>query len=144
MSLRSWCAVVGIAALLAQGSSVGHMVLVEHVVCAEHGELVHGDALHGGAAHGEATHADQADAFVASASHDQEGHALHATSLADEEHAHEHCATSNKRRVAVPVAAETEVAFVARETRALIADAVEVRPSTTAQLLLAPKTSPPA
>ena len=72
-----------VIALLLQGSEGGHMLLVEHTRCAEHGELVHASETH--------------DHVV-----DDAAKALHRTfeaaaDLGDEE-AHEHCSHAADRR----------------------------------------------
>ena len=45
--IRRFCALAAVLGLLLQGSVGGHMALVEHTRCHEHGELEHGPAAHG-------------------------------------------------------------------------------------------------
>ena len=76
----AFAAVVG---LLLQGTSGGHMLLVEHTRCAEHGELVHTEDVH--------HHAESEVAPVAVLAFDDAG-------KAPSEAAHEHCNHSAEHR----------------------------------------------
>jgi hypothetical protein len=88
--IRSCYIMAALLATFLQGSSAGHMLLVEHVRCAEHGELVHPGESHG---HGTAAPGDIDRATVG------------ARSSASSELAHAHCAlASNPREVAVEIA----------------------------------------
>ena len=127
--IRPACVLAGMLGLFLQGSNGGHMLVVEHSRCAEHGELVHGGDAHPhvAAAH---THGDSA--------------AVHGTPDDGSNEAHEHCALSVDRR-------DAPLSIVARvvSTRSVpaapdlaVVDAVVV--ARTVLLRLAPKTSPPA
>ena len=123
------CVLAGISGLFLQGSNGGHMLLVEHSRCAEHGELVHsGDAHpHVATAH---THGDSA--------------AVHGTPDDGSNEAHEHCALSVDRRDAPLsiVAWMVSTRYAPAAPDLTVADAVVV--TRTVLLRLAPKTSPPA
>ena len=127
--IRPACVLAGILGLFLQGSNGGHMLLVEHSRCAEHGELVHSEGAHPrvAAAH---THGDSA--------------AVHGTPDDGSDEAHEHCALSVDRRDA-PLSIVAWMVST-RSTPAApdlaVGDAVAV--ARTVLLGLAPKTSPPA
>lgn len=53
--IRHACALGMLFAVILQGSTGGHMLLVEHTRCAEHGELIHGTASHHDATESRAT-----------------------------------------------------------------------------------------
>jgi len=127
--IQSACVLAGLFAVFLQGSSAGHMLLVQHTRCAEHGELVHsGDAhQHLAGAH---SHADAA--------------AVHGTPGPGSDEAHDHCALSVDRRDAIvsigaPVCSthsfETPHAFAPNEAFGV---------ARTARFRIAPKNSPPA
>jgi hypothetical protein len=131
LPLRTSAVLLGILALLAQGTQLGHMLLVEHAICAEHGELVHG----------EAHQAVEPWALDAAAGQSM---ALRPGFAAEQAHAHEHCGTASERRDAVASAALTPLGLVRLDL--IVAPPAELspHPRPRAQLSLAPKTSPPA
>jgi hypothetical protein len=128
--LRLWSALL---ALLLAGSSLGqvaHFLLIQHAVCAEHGELVE---LHGSASEIDAR-APQAD-----------NHGVQA-SAPENEAEHEHCQllARKQQELALPqlepsVLAPSPVSV----SRLLVPTSDQARASLSA-LVLAPKTSPPA
>jgi hypothetical protein len=127
--IRRSCALLAVVGLFLQGSHGGHMLLVEHTRCAEHGELIHGGESHG--------HLVQGGDASADISFEQ------APDPSDDE-AHEHCGHASERRDAVANVAQSVV--VARSDRAAavpdcIADHVSTRPRL---YQTAPKNSPPA
>ncbi|TFH32908.1 MAG: hypothetical protein E4H00_00225 [Myxococcales bacterium] len=115
--------------LFLQGSTGGHMLLVEHSTCVEHGELVHNSEAHAHASEGH-RHADFA--------------AVHPTQSGDSEQAHEHCALSFDRRDAL---ASVDTSPVYRPRVDLVRDLgltdAFVAPFA-ARFRIAPKNSPPA
>jgi len=126
--IQGACALMALLALVLQGSSGGHMLLVEHSRCAAHGELVHGGA-----------HQHEAD-------QDRHGESavLHGVPDPGSNEAHDHCSVLTDRRDAVVLIGCADAGIRVAEAqdepsilRRLIA------PSTT-RLRLAPKTSPPA
>ncbi|MDH3202524.1 MAG: hypothetical protein OEM15_16660 [Myxococcales bacterium] len=124
--IRRACATLGLLALILQGSSGGHMLLVEHTKCAEHGELVHD-------AHG----------HPANLANDP-GPSLLGTSNAQTEASHDHCSLATERRDAVTSIVGASVTGMLT----IIAPddvEIEVTPSDSApRFRLAPKNSPPA
>jgi hypothetical protein len=127
--IRRACALAGLLVLMLQGSSGGHLILVEHTRCAEHGDLVHGDGAHHQAA------AEPADAH---------GPVLQSPPTEGSTDAHEHCVLCADRRDALAVVCEASL--VARVTRT--PDPLEARVtgpcSGPERFRLAPKNSPPA
>jgi len=126
--IRSACALTALLALLLQGSSGGHMLLVEHSRCAEHGELVHG----GGHPHeaGQDRHAESA--------------VLHGVPDAGSDEAHDHCTVLTDRRDALDLFGCADAGIrVAEAQDGLSVHGAHIAPSTS-RLQLAPKTSPPA
>lgn len=126
--IRGACVLTALLGLVLQGSSGGHMLLVEHSRCAEHGELVHGDS------HQHEAAADrQAESLLLQGAPD---------SGPDE--AHGHCSGLGNRRDALVSIGAVRVGIQApaaqAELRLLRAD---IAPRTS-RLRLAPKTSPPA
>lgn len=123
--IRSACILLGAAAFLLQGSSVGHHLLVEHSRCAAHGELTHGVEAHG---HAEpSAEAEQRQAF--------EGRS---------DETHEHCAWSADRRDAFARVAATETVGESVEGVHGFFPARLVEPSSRLRFRVAPKNSPPA
>jgi len=122
-------ALLGLLALFLQGSTGGHMLLVEHSRCAEHGELVHGGEPH--------PHSVTRALQLPSP-------AVWGTPDAGSKDAHEHCSVSANRRDvldAIVDAGAPEHRYEAPQ--ALSAhDPVIVAP--TPRFRVAPKTSPPA
>lgn len=127
--IRRACVLAGMLGLFLQGSTGGHMLLVEHLRCVEHGELVHNS---------------QAHAHVSAAHRDADLAAVHATRDGDSDQAHEHCALSFDRRDALtsvdpaPLSAPPVDAVVG----VVLTDAF-IAP-TAARFRIAPKNSPPA
>ena len=78
--------VVGFVCLSAQFTAALHMVLVEHVRCAEHGELVHVD----GDQHADHARADQRGV--------SSGGPTISSSSGDGDHGHDHCLICSERR----------------------------------------------
>jgi hypothetical protein len=131
LPLRTSAILLGILALLAQGTQLGHMLLVEHAICAEHGELVHGEA-----------HPSTGSwAFEAAPGQSM---ALRPGFAADEAHAHEHCGTVSERRDAVAPAAQAVLRLTRLEPLVAPPPKLSPHPRPRARLRLAPKTSPPA
>ena len=127
--LRRTCALTALLALFLQGSSSGHMLLVEHTRCAEHGELVHDGRAH---------HHD-AGAGVEVAAPVLEG-----VSGEAQDQAHEHCIPSADRRDALLAIVDAQVAPC---SIAVSPGAPPADPFTAAaekRFRVAPKNSPPA
>ena len=126
VSLRS-CVILGLLALFLQGSSGGHMLLVEHAKCAEHGELIH--RAHG---HGFDTATEP-------------GRALRSTSDPESEASHDHCLLAAERRDALKPVAGAWVAIVltidAPDRFPVVDSAL---PENAPRFRVAPKNSPPA
>jgi hypothetical protein len=127
--IRRACVLAGMLGLFLQGSTGGHMLLVEHSRCVEHGELVHNSQAH--------AHVSEAHAHANLA-------AVHATQNGDSDEAHEHCVLSFDRRDGLasvdaslvftpPVDAVGDVGL----TDAFVAPLA-------ARFRIAPKNSPPA
>jgi hypothetical protein len=119
-----------LAALLLVGSSLGqaaHLAVVEHAICAEHGDLLHA--------------ADSHAATAGPADHDDEG-----GSTPEQGGDHEHCQllARNQGEQALPVAS-ADGALLPFAVPALVELAPSVARARPAQapLSLAPKTSPP-
>jgi len=127
--IRRACVLAGILALFLQGSSGGHMLLVEHARCAEHGELVHNGEAHDHVAseHGRADSAT-----------------VHGTPDAGADEAHEHCSASADRRDALVSIVEAQVSARVSEAPhgCTLPNAFVV--ADTARFRVAPKNSPPA
>ena len=126
--IRRSCALMGLLALFLQGSGAGHMLLVEHTQCAEHGELVHGSEAH--------AHRPE-DPSAA------EGSATLDTYEAGADDSHDHCLLSADRRATgAGHPASVLIDIEPRET--------DLAPRTIHDLAgparhrTAPKTSPPA
>ena len=127
--IRHVCALGAVLGLFVQGSSGGHMLLVAHTRCAEHGELVHEGGVHH---HETVGHAETDAAAVRDASD------------TDVDEAHEHCALSVDRRDACGAVDDSRLL-------ARIADAPEDFTPTHSFVVskakrfqIAPKNSPPA
>ena len=126
--IRGACALTALLALVLQGSSGGHMLLVEHSRCVEHGELVHGDA-----------HQHEADP-----NRQAESAVLHGLPDAGSNEAHDHCSVLTDRRDALlSIAAAGAGIRVSEAQDELSVPSADIAPSTS-RLQLAPKTSPPA
>jgi len=127
--IRRACVLAGILVLFLQGSSGGHLLLVEHGRCAEHGELVHNGEAHD---------------HVASEHGHTDSVAVHGMPDAGADEAHEHCSASADRRDALVSLVEAQLSARVNE-----APQGSTRPNAfivadTARFRVAPKNSPPA
>lgn len=126
VSLRD-CVILGLLALVLQGSSGGHMLLVEHAKCAEHGELIH--RAHG---HGIDTATEP-------------GRSLRSTTDPESKASHDHCLLAAERRDALKPVADAWVAIVltidAPDCFPVVDSAL---PENAPRFRVAPKNSPPA
>jgi hypothetical protein len=128
--IRRCCIVAALLALVLQGSSAGHMLLVQHSRCAEHGELVHGGKRHG---HDPSGRIDAGSAAIGG--------------LADpgSDETHEHCALWSDRRHAVAAIPQAQIGLAllcdAQGFAALVQQRIEADSS---RFRVAPKNSPPA
>lgn len=127
--IRRACALAALLVLMLQGSSGGHLILVEHTRCAEHGDLVHGDG-----AHHRAT-AEAADAH---------GPVLESPLAQGSGDAHEHCVLSADRRDALAAVCEASLFADATRTPEPFEARVTDLGSGPERFRLAPKNSPPA
>jgi hypothetical protein len=127
--IRGACALGGLIALLLQGSSGGHMLLVEHTRCAEHGELVHVDEGH----HHPGAWRVETD-----------GAAFLGTSNEGSDEAHEHCAPVVDREDGLlhVTAAQCSPSLAGPDQPAMSTRAPA--PVDRRRFRIAPKNSPPA
>jgi hypothetical protein len=127
--IRSACGFVALLALLLQGSSGGHMLLVQHTRCAQHGELVH-----------------DAEAHDHGASSGVEAGLVVMPSMSDEasDEAHGHCALTADRRSAAHVIAAAELSPLVVELQSSFTSLGLVIPFDAQRFRVAPKNSPPA
>ncbi len=121
---------IALLALSTQVASVGHLLLVRHTMCPEHGELVESAASGGPAARAAAVARRSASS------------AIRADAVALEEHGHVHCALAANRRAAHTPAALASVKMPPSPAPAAPACAL-ARPLLQAIYVLAPKASPP-
>ncbi|MBW1757036.1 MAG: hypothetical protein JRJ80_12810 [Deltaproteobacteria bacterium] len=128
MIRRVWV-LTGLLILFLQGSSSGHMLLVEHARCTEHGELVHNGAAHQHVA-GKHAHSDAPS--------------VHGTPDAGSEQAHDHCTPSVDRRDAIGSIADPLTSTRVCEARRGFALADAFVATDTSRFRIAPKNSPPA
>ena len=127
--IRRSCVLVGILGLFLQGTNGGHMLLVEHSRCAEHGALVH---------RGDANPHEVAEHGYANAS------SVQGTPDVGSDETHEHCALSSDRRDAsLAIGASLVVASSASASQ-VTAQADAFITSHSALFRIAPKNSPPA
>jgi hypothetical protein len=126
--IRGACVLTALLVLVLQGSSGGHMLLVEHSRCAEHGELVHGDA------HQHEVGADrQAESLL-----------LQGTPNSSPDQAHGHCSGLSDRRDALVSIGTVGAGIRVPEAQAVLRLlGANIAPNAS-RLRLAPKTSPPA
>lgn len=126
---RRTCALVALLALFLQGSTGGHVLLVEHTRCAEHGELVHGEASH---------------RHLTPDQRSTEGRRFERSVPASSDDAHGHCAPFADRRDALPSvdAPRPFVGLALADEASLAQDAPVVQQSN--RFRIAPKNSPPA
>jgi len=127
--IRRACVLAGLLALLLQGSTGGHMLLVEHTRCAEHGDLVHRGDSH------EHVDSEHAHADVA---------ALEGTPSEGSGKTHDHCALSVDRRGAVATIVSPELLTQALEVAQGFVPTDTQVVTGTARFRIAPKNSPPA
>ena len=126
VSLRD-CVILGLLALFLQGSSGGHMLLVEHAKCAEHGELIHRANGHG---------FDTAT---------EPARSLRSTSERESEASHDHCLLAAERRDAVKPVADAWVAIMLTTDAPNCLQVVDsALPENAPRFRVAPKNSPPA
>ena len=127
--IRRFCVLGALLALVLQGSTGGHMLLVEHSRCAEHGELVHGHASRDLAA----DTGEQARGPAFETRHEQG---------ADEGHVH--CALSANQRDVLAVIVEAQLCpRVAETSEHLVVERADLSPQAK-PFRIAPKNSPPA
>jgi len=126
--IRGSCVLTALLVLVLQGASGGHMLLVEHSRCAEHGELVHGEA-------------HQHDAVQ---DRQAESAALRGSPDASSDEAHDHCSVLTDRRDAFVSIADAGDGIQASESQAELRHFDADIATSTSRLQLAPKTSPPA
>ncbi len=127
--IQGACVLVSILGLFLQGSSGGHMLLVEHSRCLEHGELIHGGEAH---EHGIA---DQKR---------PESWAVHGTPDTGSDETHDHCSLFADRRDALAGIAFVDAGIRTTETSArCVLRSAAIIPSPP-RFRTAPKTSPPA
>jgi len=127
--IRRTCVLTTLLALVLQGSSGGHMLLVEHIRCAEHGALVHGGEAH---QHDASTHVETDRLAFESDSKNASGEA------------HEHCALSVDRRDATPSIVQAKVAPCPIEASPSATPDDPFTLVATERFRIAPKNSPPA
>ena len=127
--IRRACTLAGLLALLLQGSSGTHMLLVEHSRCTEHGELVHGGEAH---QHEGAAHVETGSGAFQTGSDDgsDEGHG--------------HCALTVDRRGALLSIAAARVSPRLVQLRQAFGPASTCVPVDAERFRVAPKNSPPA
>jgi hypothetical protein len=117
--------------ILAQFSSLAHLLLVHHDRCAVHGELIHTADQHAHAAADSLAGSGAASAFEA---------APGSESVADDEH----CTVLGHRREQVtPAVFATLVVHLAEAGQSAQAPCVALPARSIAGYLIAPKTSPP-
>ncbi len=126
--IRGACALTALLALVLLGSGGGHMLLVEHSRCAEHGDLVHGAAHH----------------HDAGPNRQAESAMLHGSPDAGTEEVHDHCSALTDRRDALVSIADAGPSIRVLEMRRVLSLPGNEIASSASQLQLAPKTSPPA
>lgn len=127
--IRRVCALVAVFVVVLQASSGGHLLLVEHTRCAEHGELIHDAGGHTRALRGHLR---------------AHGPALHGLPDGGSDRSHGHCALDGERR-------DASIAIVASHISTHVCEATEVGVLVSARtvrgaalFLIAPKSSPPA
>jgi hypothetical protein len=126
--LRPAIAIVAIAGLLAQGSTAGHMLLVKHTQCLEHGELVHGELDH--------RHSGDTAGSELPGLRNDEG--------AGTESGHDHCTHAAERRDALVEVAPTQCPMAFPDLATLRISMTTPCVGRSALLRFAPKNSPPA
>lgn len=126
-ALRGACALLGLVGLFLQASSGGHMLLVEHTKCAEHGELIHGAQEH-----------------TAYAKTTETRTLLHGAPSSRSEAAHDHCLLAAERRDATgPVVDAQDTGVVGIEVSRLVYSLDRLCVENGPRFRVAPKNSPP-
>lgn len=125
LAWRGRVILVAVACLLGQASTLAHRALVQHAVCAEHGESVHVAA------------AGPASPAVPSARE-----ASLRAALVDEGDQHEHCAAADSRASIPRLTPDAASEQVHSRSVALLATEAGLRVAVP-PYLIAPKTSPP-
>jgi hypothetical protein len=127
--IRRACVLLGMLGLFLQGSTGGHLLLVEHTRCAEHGELVHGNSLHHHASDDLVGPNDPAVSGIARGT---------------AEGSHEHCALSADRRDALHLIPGPRIVAYA-DAAGEVSEPPTTRPTADlGRFRIAPKNSPPA
>ena len=126
--IRRTCLLLAVAGLFLQSSQGGHMLLVEHTRCAEHGDLVHGEAHEHGVA-GQVS---------------VKGRAFESGPESSVEAAHEHCSHASERRDAVADVSESDLVELRALTHATENTALLALSERIPLYRTAPKNSPPA
>ena len=134
--VRLYAATIAVICFLGQVTSLAHFWLVQHVVCAEHGELIHSsEVAHAQPAAHELVDEGPADSIQAGTED---------SNPVDDNH--DHCLAVSERRKSCIVARTTW--NIPPPPLAGAADSIVEGPPRVASLvpylLLAPKTSPPA
>jgi hypothetical protein len=127
--IRRACGLLGVIALLLQGSEGGHMLLVEHTRCAEHGELVHAADGH-----------EHASADEAAAEHS----AFQAAAELGDEAGHGHCSHASERRDAAADVPTSHALALRRVASISSLREASAFPTLARLYRTAPKNSPPA
>jgi len=123
------CVLLAVIGMFLQGSEGGHMLLVEHTRCAEHGDLVHAGDAHG--------HGVEA-ALVA------ETRTIEGAPDPSGDSAHEHCNHASEQRRAVAGVPPSHLRARYELAPAVRAPIVVALPIRAPLFRTAPKTSPPA
>jgi len=127
--IRRVCALAGLLMVLLQGSSGGHMLLVEHSRCAEHGELVHAGESH----HHEGVSRVETQGPTYQNAPDY---------AADE--THDHCALAADRHDALGAVSDAQISPFEAGAQWQLRFADRFVPVDTQRFRVAPKNSPPA
>lgn len=139
LGVRMLAWVLVLLGLVAQVSDLVHFLLVEHTICAAHGELIHGS----GHDHGEEAGAPDPLTTFDETQREAEGSTWARSGVSDDDH--EHCAVrSDRRETWTPPAGPSCVAVVAWTRSSPVANSASADSATAIPLLfLAPKNSPP-
>lgn len=127
--VRGICVLGALLALILQGSTGGHMLLVKHSRCTEHGEFVHGHAP---------------DDLGAATREQTQGSAFETGSEGGSDAAHEHCDLSANRRDVLATIVEARIHPEVIETAEHLLVRRADLASQTRLIRIAPKNSPPA
>ena len=125
-------ALVSLLCVLSLFSSTAHMLLVEHVRCAEHGEWVHATDHH-----------DDGGAEIHSrrAQNTETGHVLHTRT--ETEHEHDHCLLCSERSRSVELVSVLNTSPETKGTVQTLTAERTILCHGLAVYAFAPKTSPP-